>query len=134
MAFDQVIEHCLSEGAERVVNLAAGLDTRRYRMALPSKLSWIEVDLSDLLDYKESILADETPRCQLERVRLDLSDLVARRQFFARLSAEPRPTLAVRLKRLGWLDRLLAKLPDRFSPRAPWGGVCLLEVAPPRIG
>ena len=34
-------------------NLAAGLDTRPYRMDLPPSLRWIEVDLPDILDYKE---------------------------------------------------------------------------------
>ena len=45
-----------------VVNLAAGLDTRPYRMDLPSSLLWVEVDLPDLLDYKEGVLKSESPR------------------------------------------------------------------------
>jgi O-methyltransferase involved in polyketide biosynthesis len=53
-----------------VVNLAAGLDTRPYRMALPSGLQWIEVDLPDLLVYKAEALAAETPVCTLQRVAL----------------------------------------------------------------
>ena len=65
-----------------VVNLAAGLDARPYRMALPPNLDWIEVDLPDLVDYKERILAGETPACRLERVRLDLADVAARRKLF----------------------------------------------------
>ncbi len=32
-----------------VVNLAAGLDTRPYRMALPAALQWSEVDLPGIL-------------------------------------------------------------------------------------
>jgi O-methyltransferase involved in polyketide biosynthesis len=32
-----------------VVNLAAGLDTRPYRMALPAARQWIEVDLPSIL-------------------------------------------------------------------------------------
>jgi len=65
-----------------VVNLAAGLDTRPYRMALPGSLAWVEVDLPEILDYKESILRDETPTCKLERVRLDLADGIARSKLF----------------------------------------------------
>ena len=68
-----------------VVNLAAGLDTRPYRMLLRAALQWIEVDLPDILSYKEEILADEKPACVLERVRLDLSDATARRELFTRL-------------------------------------------------
>jgi O-methyltransferase involved in polyketide biosynthesis len=73
-----------------IVNLAAGLDTRPYRMELPPALRWIEVDLPEILDYKEEILAamNATPRCALERVRLDLSNYDARRGLFARIGRE----------------------------------------------
>src|SRR6202451_3546050 len=68
-----------------VIKIAAGLDTRPYRMALPPALQWIEVDLPGILSYKEEILANENPVCVLERVRLDLSDATARRELFAQL-------------------------------------------------
>src|SRR5256885_6123414 len=35
----------IEQGTDMVVNLAAGLDARPYRMALPASLQWIEVDL-----------------------------------------------------------------------------------------
>jgi O-methyltransferase involved in polyketide biosynthesis len=54
-------------------------------MALPASLRWVEVDLPDILDYKEQILAAATPACALERVRLDLSNVDARRGLFDRL-------------------------------------------------
>ncbi len=57
-------------------------------MDLPASLQWVEVDLPGILDYKETILAGETPRCALERVRLDLSDLNARRALFERLGRQ----------------------------------------------
>lgn len=85
-AFDQFIEDQVRRGADMVINLAAGLDARPYRMELPAQLRWVEVDLPDLLAYKEDVLRNEHPRCQLERVALDLSDIGARRQLFARLA------------------------------------------------
>ena len=60
VVFDRFIEDSIASGADMVVNLAAGLDTRPYRMALPSNLPWIEVDLPDLLAYKIAVLANET--------------------------------------------------------------------------
>ena len=83
--FDQFIAELCRLGLDMVVNLAAGLDTRPYRMALPAALKWIEVDLPGILSYKEEILASEKPVCALERVRLDLSDAAARRELFAQL-------------------------------------------------
>jgi methyltransferase (TIGR00027 family) len=83
--FDQFIAEQCQQGVDMVVNLAAGLDTRPYRMALPPTLQWIEVDLPGILSYKEEILASEKPACALERIRLDLSDATARRELFVQL-------------------------------------------------
>jgi methyltransferase (TIGR00027 family) len=85
--FDEFIREGVRGGADLVVNLAAGLDTRPYRMDLPKTLRWVEVDLPDIFDYKEAILGDAAPVCRLERVRLDLSDESARRGMFARVAA-----------------------------------------------
>src|ERR1700704_3239726 len=72
--FDHFIEREIQHGVDVVVNLAAGLDARPYRMQLPATLHWIEIDLPEILTYKETILASETPTCRLERIRADLSD------------------------------------------------------------
>jgi len=85
--FDQFLSRAMLEGADLVVNLAAGLDARPYRMNLPSTLQWVEVDLPDIVSYKEEILGNEKPRCRLERVALDLSDVPGRRKLFAELDA-----------------------------------------------
>lgn len=83
--FDRVIEKAVAAGTDVVVNLAAGLDARPYRMTLPASLRWVEVDLPEILDYKTEVLAAEAPRCQIERVPLDLSNADARRGLFARI-------------------------------------------------
>jgi methyltransferase (TIGR00027 family) len=93
--FDQFIEEQVAGGADLVVNLAAGLDARPYRMALPPSLTWVEVDLPGVLAYKEEILGREKPRCALERVPLDLSDATARRALFERLGSSARRALIV---------------------------------------
>src|SRR5262245_28102368 len=37
---DDLVAACVADGCDRVVNLAAGMDTRPYRMALPASLTW----------------------------------------------------------------------------------------------
>ena len=64
-------------------------------MALPPTLQWIEVDLPEILTYKEEILAGEKPVCALERVRLDLSDVSGRRELFGRLARRAKRVLMV---------------------------------------
>jgi methyltransferase (TIGR00027 family) len=93
--FDGYVREQVKEGADMVVNLAAGLDTRPYRMDLPSSLLWVEVDLPHLLDYKEEVLKSESPRCRLERVRLDLANREARRALFGELGARATKALIV---------------------------------------
>ena len=81
--FDQFLLREIQAGADLVLNLAAGLDARPYRMPIEPSLQWVEVDLPELISYKQEVLAGETPRCQLERVKLDLSDIDARRALFS---------------------------------------------------
>jgi len=83
--FDKFLAAEILKGADLVVNLAAGLDARPYRMEVPANLQWIEVDLPEIVSYKNTMLANEKPRCHLERVALDLADVPARREFFASL-------------------------------------------------
>jgi len=92
---DQVIERSVQQGTDMIVNLAAGLDTRPYRMELPARLRWIEIDLPEILEYKRGVLAAERPMCELERVPLDLRDIVARRALFQRLAGEAKVVLVV---------------------------------------
>lgn len=79
---DDAIADALANGCDRVLNLAAGLDTRPYRLDLPAELSWIEADLPVLLAEKTELLADQTPRCRLTRTAVDLADPNARDAFF----------------------------------------------------
>jgi methyltransferase (TIGR00027 family) len=95
LLFDRFIEDEVAAGTDLVVNLAAGLDARPYRMKLPPALHWVEVDLPEILDYKEGILAGERPACVLERVRLDLADVPGRRALFSRLAGNAKRVLIV---------------------------------------
>jgi methyltransferase (TIGR00027 family) len=214
-SFDRLITQQLQQGTDLVLNLAAGLDTRPYRMSVPSNLTWVEVDLPAILDYKEEVLRADKPRCKLERIRMDLANVDERGALLTRLarqatnalvlceglliylSAEQVATLAqdlaqrpafqswiadiaspgllqmikkntaaqigegaadlqfapengpqfftaygwtpaevhsalktaARLKRLTFLMRLIALLPEKpeSSGNRPWGGVCLLK-------
>jgi methyltransferase (TIGR00027 family) len=78
---DDLIIASIGAGCDRVLNLAAGLDTRPYRLDLPAEFGWVEADLPGLIAEKEQMLAGETPRCHLTRFPVDLADPAAREQF-----------------------------------------------------
>ena len=78
---DDAITEAIADGCDRVLNLAAGLDTRPYRLQLPAEFAWVEADLPKLLEDKTRLLADQTPRCRLTRTAVDLADPRARAAF-----------------------------------------------------
>jgi methyltransferase (TIGR00027 family) len=75
---DNFVLAAIAQGCDCVLNLAAGFDTRPYRLDLPTTLQWVEADLPALIEEKESLLADAQPRCQLRRIKTDLADSAAR--------------------------------------------------------
>jgi methyltransferase (TIGR00027 family) len=93
---DELITQCIQhDGVDLVINLAAGLDARPYRMELPADLQWIEVDYPDTISYKTAILPAATPRCKLERIGADLADSDSRRSLLASLNGRGTKALVV---------------------------------------
>jgi methyltransferase (TIGR00027 family) len=95
-AIDQMLQQLLAtEQVGTVLNLGAGLDTRPYRLALPSTLRWIEVDLPDILTYKEQKLQDFQPVCVLDRIKLDLTDFQLRHQLLSEINSAHQNVLVI---------------------------------------
>jgi methyltransferase (TIGR00027 family) len=94
--FDEIlVERMKRESIGLVLNLAAGLDARPYRLPLPASLEWVEADLPGVIAYKQARLAKEKPVCRLERVQIDLRDGEARRRLFAKLSERAESALVI---------------------------------------
>jgi methyltransferase (TIGR00027 family) len=85
---DDVIRRCIAAGAKTVLNLAAGLDARPYRMDLPRDLSWLHVDMPEMVAYFRSHMSGETPRCEIDFIAADLRDGDARAAVFRRAAAQ----------------------------------------------
>jgi methyltransferase (TIGR00027 family) len=67
-------DYLVSAGCRQVVLLAAGLDSRAYRLDWPADTSLYEVDLPKVLAFKDTVLADAEPRCRRTVVAADLRD------------------------------------------------------------
>lgn len=91
---DEIVLRCVREGAATVLNLAAGLDARPWRLDLPKSLRWFHVDMPDMIRYFRERMADATPRCDVEFVSADLRDMGARRELFSRAAAHA-PVLVI---------------------------------------
>ncbi|HEY1799914.1 MAG TPA: SAM-dependent methyltransferase [Terriglobales bacterium] len=92
---DDYIRFAIAHGVDIVLNLGAGLDTRPYRMDVPSSLIWIEADYPHVIEFKEKRLSNERPRCQLERVKLDLGNLPERQKLFTSINARAKKVLVL---------------------------------------
>jgi len=94
--FDEIImAEVATDGIDLVLNLAAGLDARPWRLELPSWLQWVDVDLPDILRYKLQTLGDAKTSCAYEAIEADLTDADARRALFARVGARSKRALVV---------------------------------------
>ena len=72
--YDDAIREAIARGIRQIVMLGAGLDTRAYRLDLPSDARWIEVDLGPVLAHKRRVLADARPTVRLSDVAGDACD------------------------------------------------------------
>ena len=90
-----ILRSIAADGIDTVLNLAAGLDARPWRLALPSQLLWIDADLPDMIDYKQSVLGGERPNCIYQPVRVDLADGFARRELLRSVGATAQRALVI---------------------------------------
>lgn len=103
--FDEmVLERVQRDNIDLVVNLAAGLDTRAFRLDLPATLRWVDVDLPGILNYKTEMLQGETPHCRYEAITTDLTDARARDALFAQLGSSASRVLVITEGLLVYLD------------------------------
>jgi methyltransferase (TIGR00027 family) len=101
---DDLVVASIADGCDRVINLAAGLDTRPYRLPLPPSLTWIEADLPAIVEEKQRLLAGEKPACAVIREEVDLSEPGARWTFLSRAVGDRQKTLVITEGLLGYLD------------------------------
>ncbi|MDT5200052.1 MAG: hypothetical protein QOH34_1574, partial [Mycobacterium sp.] len=74
--FDELFLDAVSSGVRQVVILAAGLDSRSWRLSWPAGTTVYELDQAKVLDFKSSTLAQRgaQPNARLVNVAIDLRD------------------------------------------------------------
>jgi len=74
--YDDLVIQAVADGLGQVVLVAAGMDTRAFRLALASEVTVFELDLPELLAQKQAILEQEhaEPRCRRIVVAADLAE------------------------------------------------------------
>jgi methyltransferase (TIGR00027 family) len=74
--FDDYFRRAADAGARQVVILAAGLDSRAYRLPWPAGTTIFELDRPQVLDFKREVLAGQgvQPRAERREVAVDLRE------------------------------------------------------------
>ena len=121
---DRFIMNLLATGVDTVINLGAGLDTRPYRLELASGLRWIEVDFPKIIEHKNEKLKNQSTKCKLERVALDLSNCDIRDEFLSKISSESKNVLIITEGVIPYLSnddaRILADALKSYSNFRHW--------------
>lgn len=72
--FDNYFRAAADAGVRQVVLLAAGLDSRAYRLDWPAGTTVFELDLPKVLEFKRQALEGREPNAQRREVAVDLRD------------------------------------------------------------
>ncbi len=70
--FDEQLLDACRIGCRQVVLLASGLDARAFRLDWPAGVRLFEIDLSDVMAFKESVLSARGARARCERTSLPI--------------------------------------------------------------
>jgi methyltransferase (TIGR00027 family) len=92
---EMILDRIRDGGVDTVINLAAGLDTRPWRLELPPSLRWFDVDLPGMIEYKSEVMRGERPACQYEAVAVDLTSDAARDEVLRRVGGVAQRALVV---------------------------------------
>jgi methyltransferase (TIGR00027 family) len=74
--FDEYFRRAAEDGVRQVVVLAAGLDSRAYRLQWPDGTTIFELDRPQVLDFKREVLAGQgaQPRAERREIAVDLRE------------------------------------------------------------
>ena len=72
--FDETVRAALDAGTRQLVLVAAGMDSRAYRLEFPAGCRVFEIDQPEVLEYKAAKLGDAKPRCERVTVPVDLRE------------------------------------------------------------
>jgi methyltransferase (TIGR00027 family) len=74
--FDEYFRGAANAGVRQVVVLAAGLDSRAYRLDWPAATTIFELDQPQILDFKREVLTSHgaQPRAERREIAVDLRD------------------------------------------------------------
>jgi methyltransferase (TIGR00027 family) len=129
---DEIVMRQVRQGVGTVVNLAAGLDVRAYRLDLPPSLLWLDADLPGMIDYRAEHLSGAVAKCRHQDVAIDLRGPSGRAELLSRVPADGGPVLVVTEGLLVYLtrDQVASLAAELHAAGARWW---LIDLASPLL-
>ncbi len=101
---DEIIMDYVRQGVTHVLNLGAGLDTRAFRLDLPSSLSWFDVDLPRMVTHRRTCLKGLKSHCHHVHIVADVTDATELKRTLDKASLSEGQMLVVTEGLLIYLD------------------------------
>lgn len=92
---EEILATIARDRVDLVLNLAAGLDARPWRLALSPELRWVDVDFPEILAYKAGIIGDAKPNCRYESRGVDVTNPATRDALFVDVGAQAQRVLVI---------------------------------------
>ena len=120
--YDDFLADAAQRGVQQMVLLAAGLDTRAFRLTWPSDVTVFEIDQPQVIAFKDEVLSNEgaQPTCRRVAIGADLREAWQKELLAAGFAADA-PTAWVAEGLLAYLSpdaegRLLQQIQDHSAP------------------
>lgn len=83
---DNIISRCIELGTSTVLNFAAGLDTRAFRLSLHKNVEWFDIDLPEIRAHRLEHMHSSIAQCRYHLLEKDLSEAGAVEELFSEIS------------------------------------------------
>ncbi|MEI6813826.1 MAG: SAM-dependent methyltransferase [bacterium] len=128
---EEILDTITREKVDLVLNIAAGLDARPWRLDLDPELRWVDVDFPEILAYKAGIIGDAKPKCHYESRGVDLRIAADRDALFAELGAKAKRVLVIAEGLLIYLTPADVEALARALAAVPSFGWWIIDLANP---
>src|SRR5258708_4064889 len=130
---EMILDRVRGGGVDTVLNLAAGLDARAWRLPLPPELRWIDVDLPEMSEYKSSHMRGEVPACRYEAVPADLTNEAVRDALLSQVGRESKTLLVITEGLLIYLEEAQVKSLANALHAVPSARWWITDIASPQV-
>ena len=125
---DEKFMRALNDGVRQIVIVAAGMDSRSYRLNFPEGTKVFELDQPDVLKYKDEKLANVKPNCLRKAIAVDLREEWPRKLLEAGFNRKERTLWSVEGLLMYLNETQVIALFDKINTLASTKDILLFDI------